>query len=341
MQKLIQVIHPGLLTTIQDLGRTGYQKIALSRGGAMDWQQMVLANQLVGNPDSDAGIEITGFGPTLHFPDETLIACTGAPFPVTIKIPKGTAIPLPTHRPVLVRANSIIQWHPARRGLRCWLAIAGGLRYPGILGSRSSHLAGRIGESALVKGATIPVGNPGQGILEKFREKILKAETPSSLPYSTCSWSLKPSVPESWPVILIPVLKGRHLCLLSRMQIRQLLDTCWHVHPQSNRQGIRLDGRPVRLASIPHLLSEPVRQGTIQLPPDGLPILMSCEHQTTGGYPRILEIPSCFTHLLAQASPDSQIQFQLTDLVKTDATAIKIHQAFERIRQSIFDKLQP
>lgn len=338
MQKIIRVLQPGLLSTIQDLGRTGYQHIALSRGGAMDWRQMILANRLVGNSDSEAGIEITGFGPTLHFPDETLIACTGAPFSVSIRNTKGDRDSLPTHRPVLIKADSIVQWHHAIQGFRCWLAIAGGLRYPEILQSQSSHLAARIGEPALTRGAAIPVGEVSQ---DRIKKAIPEAFRPLASLYSASRWRLRSSIPKTWPSIHLPVLEGRHLKFLSAIQKNQLLDTTWHISPRSNRQGIRLHGSPVILADIPHILSEPVRQGTVQLPPDGIPILMSCEHQTTGGYPRVLEIPGCFTPLLAQASPDSQIHFKFIDLEEADHAAMKMDQEFEIIKQSIFDRLHP
>lgn len=341
MQKIIQVLHPGLLTTIQDLGRTGFQHIAISCGGAMDPRQMILANQLVGNLDTDAGMEITGYGPTLHFPNDTLIACTGAECSVSIRSHSGDKKHLPTHRPVLIQANSTVEWHHTRLGFRCWIAVAGGLQFPKILHSRSSHLAAGIGKPILARGDKIPLGEANPDTLHEILTALQKTGLTLGSPYSAGRWRLKASTPESWPIIHLPVLKGRHFSLLSDIQAERTLQTLWHIDPQSNRQGIRLNGPPVLLTGTAHIPSEPVRQGTVQLPPDGFPILLSCEHQTTGGYPRILEIPGCFTHLLAHVSPSSRIRFRLTSLDEVDTAAIKMNQEWKRIRQSLSDRLQP
>jgi antagonist of KipI len=142
-------------------------------------------------------------------------------------------------------------------------------------------------------------------------------------------WSIADHLLDHWPVLNIPVLRGRHFDYLDTTQRQLLLGEKWQIDARSNRQGLALNGPTLKTTDMPQILSEPVRYGTVQLPSGGKPFILMSEHQTTGGYPRILEIVSAARPLLAQASPESRIRFVEVDL----AIANNLNAASQRNRQ--------
>lgn len=152
------------------------------------------------------------------------------------------------------------------------------------------------------------------------------------------SWLMADDLPRHWPRLELPVLAGRHLSRLSTQAHDALFNQTWTVSPQSNRQGLRLQGSPITdAAALPQLASEPVSFGTVQLPPGGEPVVLLCEHQTTGGYPRVLEVASAAEPLLAQAGAGCRVQLRLIGLEEADRLAAEqamVHaQRLEAIRQ--------
>jgi antagonist of KipI len=321
----IEVLKPGLLTSVQDQGRPGRAAIALSRGGAADRRAMALANVLVGNAPGAAGLEITGPGPVLRVEADAWVACVGARHPCRLARADepGPGLALPARRPVFVPAGATLRWQAPEAGWRSWLAVAGGIALPEVLGSRSAHLAAGIGPPRLAAGDRLPLAPDAAALARSRAAAVLRRADPAAgRPWPP--WHLPEDLPAAWPQIELPVLAGRHLGLLSAAARRALLETGWTVGAQSNRQGLRLEGPPLDTRGLPQLASEPVGFGTVQLPPAGLPVVLEVEHQTTGGYPRVLEAAAAAEPLLAQAAPGCRVRFRLVELDEADRLAHRL-----------------
>lgn len=346
LDKLV-IKRPGLLTSIQDQGRPGLLHAALSRGGAMDPMQMALANRLVGNPMDAAGLEFTGMGPTLFFERPAAIAWTGAVMAATWTAADGTKHPVSSHRPVLLPAKSLLQFGACASGFRCWLAVAGGLEVERLLGSCSQHLAAELGLPRLTANTELSIG-PGADVarsaiaaaLDRDPQAIEIGGASKAARLRSTRWSLRPSVPESWPAIQLACLPGRHLHLLADADRQVLMTQAWQVSARSNRQGLGLEGQAINTAQFSNLQSEPIREGTVQLPPAGMPFVLLAEHQSTGGYPRVLEVISAMTSVLAQAGPNSRIIFKLVDDQEADGLARAQQRSFEETLAAVDLKLQ-
>lgn len=330
----VEVLKPGLLDTVQDAGRPGRAHLALSRGGAMDRDALALANGMVGNPPGAAALEITGPGPTLRVSCDVWIASFGARHGLTCTAPDGTPEPLATRRPVFVAAGSVLKWAAPALGWRSWVAFAGGLALPEVLGSRSAHLAAVIGPGRLSAGLRLPLCDDAAELARRRADVVLgRGRAGGDRPWPP--WQLHDALPRGWPQLELPALAGRHLDALPSAVQTRLLEQMWRVGPQSNRQGLRLHGEPLPTGTLPQLASEPVAEGTVQLPPGGEPVVLTAEHQTTGGYPRVLEVASCASALLAQAAPGCLIRFRLIGLDEADRMA----RAVARDQQQRLDAL--
>lgn len=327
---VVDVLKPGLLASVQDQGRPGQAHLALSRGGAMDRSAMALANALVGNAPGEAGVEITGPGPTLRFRCDAWIASVGALHGLVRLADEegGPGVALPAQRPVFVTAGSVLRWQAPPVGWRSWLAVAGGLGLPTILASRSAHLAAGIGPARLVAGQRLTLADDAAELARVRAAAILGPDPIRAWP----RWQIAGDLPRDWPSIDLPVLAGRHLDLLSPVARESLFAQHWTVSPESNRQGMRVQGAALDTRALPQLASEPVSFGTVQLPNSGEPVILLAEHQTTGGYPRILEVASAAEHLLAQAGAGCRIKFRLIGLDEADALARrKAHDFAQRL----------
>ncbi|OGA79120.1 MAG: hypothetical protein A3G81_00195 [Betaproteobacteria bacterium RIFCSPLOWO2_12_FULL_65_14] len=294
----VRVLRPGLLTTLQDLGRHGLQHVGLSPGGAMDPVALSLANALVGNAREEAALEITVIGPELAFEEDTLVAVCGAEF-------KGG---FPHNRPVLAPAGSRYNVGRAVRGARAYLAVAGGFAVEPVLGSRSTYLPGAFGGfegRALRHGDVLPLRDPAASArfakLKKTKDGSVK-------------WSAPPlTLPDREP-ILIHVLDGQHYASFDANAQRTFIDAVWRIAPESNRMGFRLAGPALVRAQDDEILSGPTALGSVQVPANGAPIALMADHQTTGGYPRIAEIVSADVARLAQLAPGGTVHFARCDL---------------------------
>jgi antagonist of KipI len=294
----IRVLRPGLLSTLQDRGRHGLQHVGLCPGGAMDPVALALANALVGNARDEAALEITVIGPELEFEEPSLVAVCGAEF-------KGS---FPHNRPVLAPAGSRYNVGRAVRGARAYLAVAGGFAVEPVLGSRSTFLPGRFGGfqgRALRHGDVLPLRDPSTsarfGSLKKTRNESVR-------------WSAPPlTLPDREPVLL-HVIEGQHFGSFEPAAQRAFFDAVWRISPDSNRMGFRLAGPALARAESDEVLSGPTCLGTVQVPANGVPIVLMADHQTTGGYPRIAEIVSADVPRLAQLAPGGTVHFARCDL---------------------------
>jgi antagonist of KipI len=293
-------LRPGILVTVQDEGRHGYQHVGLCPGGAMDPVALALANALVGNEVGEAALEITVLGPDLEFGADTLIALCGAEFEASI----------PLNRPVLVEAGKLVHIGRAMRGARGYLAVAGGLPIEPVLGSRSTYLPGRFGGHegrTLRRGDAIPlVANVATLSLQRFEQ--LKGKNGRSVRW----WAPPLTAPDREP-ILLHVIEGEHYGRFDAVAQRAFLDTIWSISADSNRMGFRLGGAPlarsVAADGSDEILSGPTCLGTVQVPANGQPIVLMADHQTTGGYPRIAEVAWADVPRLAQLAPGGKLHF--------------------------------
>jgi antagonist of KipI len=292
----IRVLRPGLLMTLQDLGRHGHQHVGLCPGGAMDPISLSLANALVGNEPAEAALELTVLGPDLEFDRDTLVALCGAEFEANV----------PLNRPVLVEAGTRLAIGRAARGARAYLAVAGGFAVAPVLGSRSTYLPGGFGGlngRTTRRGDVLPL-QPDSVALSQERFGALKRKAGR-----TVRWSAPPhTVPEHEPVVL-HVLDGQHFSSFDNASQRAFLDTVWKIAPESNRMGFRLEGPKLARSADDEILSGPTCLGTVQVPANGMPIALMADHQTTGGYPKIAEIASADVPRLAQLGPGGRLHF--------------------------------
>lgn len=305
---MIHVVAPGMLTSVQDLGRRGFAHLGVGTAGAMDSAALRLANALVGNDDNAAALEITLRGPMLRFDAPTRIAFTGG------------EVAAPMWRPVFIDAGTVLDVGALRSGCRTYLAVSGGLREPKLMGSRSADINGGIGR-ALAAGDTLAHGPCGDTT-------------------SHAAWSLDPApwfdAHDDTPIHFI---RGAHFAHLDEASRNAFFAREFRLDTQSNRVGYRLAGEPLRLSAPLELISEGVTPGTVQLPPGGAPIVLMREAPTTGGYPRIGHVATVDLPRLAQRRPGQIVRF--TDISPADARTMYLRRERELrvLQRSIADRL--
>ena len=290
----LQVIRPGLLTSVQDGGRHGHASLGVGHAGAMDPAALDIANALVGNAADAAGIEMTVIGAVLRFDADTTIALCGADIEARLD---GQAIP--GWQSVSVRSGQHLDCTRFLRGARACLGIAGGVDVPAVLGSASADVGAGLGPAPLQAGQVLALGrgNPGREIRVRF--------SVDPRPW----FDTDPSRP-------LRLLRGSHFDALDAASREHLFGTTFTVARDSNRVGVRLEGAQLALAHALELVSEPVTAGTVQLPPSGQPIVLAAEHPTTGGYPRIGQVAAVDLALLAQRRPGDRLRFVETGLAE-------------------------
>jgi len=287
--RVIIIESAGLLTTIQDNGRFGYQRYGMPVSGAMDTFSLHLANALVGNKRDEACLETTLTGPDIVFKDSGAIAVTGADMNPFIN-----GIPVLQYRTIEVKSGDRLSFGGLKNGFRSYIAFAGGIKVPVVMGSRSTYLRANLGGydgRALKAGDELPLGDvTGKIIMKEIsREKI-------------------PHYRSSQTVQIIP---GPEVKLFELEGIRNFLTSEYKVTDQSDRMGYRLLGREIgHLSAKADIISAGVSFGTIQIPGNGQPIILMADRQTTGGYTRIANIVSVDLTLLAQLKPGDRIRFR-------------------------------
>lgn len=276
----------------------------------MDELSLRLVNLLVGNDPAAAALECTLVGATLRFDEHTLIALAGADLGTTAD---GT--PLPLWRPIMVPGGVAVSAASAVRGCRGYVAIAGGIDVPAVLGSRSTYARASLGGfegRALRRGDLLPIGLPGD-----LSRRIAAAMVGGgggggvAVGHWSVSRSLIPFVTSSPQIRLI---EGEHTRLLTAEATERLWSAEFRVAAQSDRMGYRLEGATLDLGAPCEILSEAVSFGTMQLPPGGNPIVLMADRQTTGGYPRIGEVATIDLPLLAQLKAGDRLRFRPVSL---------------------------
>lgn len=304
----IRVVRPGLLTSVQDQGRTGMQHLGIVPGGAMDPVAHGLANALVGNPMQLATLECTVLGPDLLIGQDALIAFYGAAFDAKIG-----GQPLPMNRPVLVKAGTTLKTGAARRGARAYLALAGGFDVPEVLGSRSTYLPagfGGLGGRAIKAGDRLPgVVDLAQMSAARFSRLARRGARTEHGNFSSVRWFAPELTLPYGDGLSVRAMEGRHFQQFDPASREAFFEQIWRVSPDSNRMGYRLAGPRLTRTKPVEILSEPTCLGTVQVPNDGTPIALMADHQTTGGYPKIAEIAGADIPGLAQLAPGGSVRF--------------------------------
>ncbi|WP_433749947.1 biotin-dependent carboxyltransferase family protein [Paenibacillus amylolyticus] len=305
----IEVIRPGLLSTVQDEGRTGYRRYGIHPGGVMDTFAARAANMLVGNSRHAAVLEMTMTGPELRFQESQLISLCGADLTATVD-----HLPVPLWRPVLVRAGSVLKFGSCRHGLRGYLAFAGGIAVPEVMGSRSTDLKtglGGVEGRALHVGDLLPMGEPSVEArvwMQRMEKKAEENERDHRL--LAPAWFLSERErPDYDGRYVIRVMQSKDNLLFSQESLEQFYTETYVISPQSDRMGYRLQGSRLELDQPLDRLSEAITYGTVQVPPDGQPIILMADHQTIGGYPVIAQVAQVDMPILAQARLGTRISF--------------------------------
>lgn len=289
----IIVGKPGWFTTVQDLGRYGHQHYGVPVSGAMDRAAHTLANRLVGNRDHDATLEITLKGPELLFEDEAIIALAGADLTPMID---RAEIALWTS--LFVQAGSRLTFGARRAGGRCYLAVAGGIDVPIVLGSRATHVASRTG------------GLQGRALMPG--DRLLSAVPPSrGTAGRSVPASLRPPYSGEARLRIVP---GPQCTVFGQEALQALASYSYRLSSQSNRMGYRLDGPPLAQPRTEPWISDGTAMGVLQLPPDGRPILLMADRQTTGGYPKPAAVIAADLPLAGQLVPGDAVTFAVTSL---------------------------
>ncbi|WP_458125071.1 5-oxoprolinase subunit C family protein [Paenibacillus sp. Z3-2] len=306
----IEVIRAGLLSTVQDEGRTGYRRYGIHPVGVMDTFAARAANMLVGNSRHAAVLEMTMRGPELRFQESQLVSLCGADLTATVD-----HLPIPLWRPVLLRAGSLLKFGQCRHGLRGYLAIAGGIAVPEVMGSRSTDLKtglGGVEGRALHVGDLLSTGEPSVEArvwMERMEKQVKENERDHRI--LAPAWFLsKWERPDYDGRSVIRVMQSKDSLLFSQESLEQFYGEKYVISPQSDRMGYRLQGSRLVLDQPLDRLSEAVTYGTVQVPPDGQPIILMADHQTIGGYPVIAQVTRVDMPILAQAKPGSRISFK-------------------------------
>jgi antagonist of KipI len=290
----VHVIKPGMLTTVQDLGRWGYQALGVPVAGPMDSCSHRLANAMVGNLANAATLEVTLVGPELEFEDECLVAVAGAQFEATLD---GRSVPLA--EPLIVSRGSTLRFGRRLRGTRAYVAISGGISTPLTLGSRATHLISTMGGvegRALQAGDRLPLGGAVGDGLKTVRYRPKKGMAPFPLPDGHTS---------------LRVLPGPQAEYFTPEALNALQSAPYRVATNSDRMGFRLEGPPLTHARSADIISDATALGALQVPASGRPILLMADRQTTGGYPKIATVITADISSAGQLGPGDTISFAL------------------------------
>lgn len=303
---MIQVLKSGLLTTVQDLGRPGYQQYGIVVGGALDAFSARVANLIVGNDDNAAVLEMAQTGPELQFERDALIAWNGGDFDAKI----GSE-PLPRNRAVFVAAGETIIFGRAKRGLRAWLAIDGGIDVPVVMGSRSTYRRARLGGHEgrpLVAGDRLkifPTGDRAAALLGSLKAGQKRAT----------AWTVRPeTMGPPAPVGVIRAMNGPEWEFFSGDAQKDFYMAEWKATKDADRMGVSLQGPGLSLVKPQEMISTAVNTGVVQVPNSGFPIVLLPSRQTVGGYPRIAAVASVDIGRFAQLRPGECVRFEKISL---------------------------
>jgi antagonist of KipI len=313
MLEIVEIIEGGFFTTVQDLGRYGYQRYGVPVSGAMDLFAFRTANLLVGNPQSAAALEMTLVGPRIRFLADTVASITGADLQ-----PQLDGRPLQGWRPFAAPEGAVLTFGNARDGLRAYLAVAGGIDVPVVLGSRSTFTRGGLG------------GFDGRAL--QHGDRLCSGET-SGERVEGRAFS-----PEDIPVYghdhAVRVVLGPQDEAFTPEGISTFLSATYAVTPKSDRIGCRLEGPAVSHTASPDIVSDGNPFGAVQVAGDGLPMVLVADRGTTGGYTKLATVISVDLPRLAQALPGDRVSFREVSLIEAHRALRESEAALDRLARS-------
>jgi len=312
----ITILNPGLLTTVQDGGRIGYQAFGVSVSGVMDPRAMNIANILVGNDDNEAVLECTMMGPQIRFDVGNVIAITGGDLGASVD-----GKPVPTYRALKVEAGQTLRFTGLRGGCRAFIAFAGGLDIPLVMGSRSTYMKAKIGGlegRKLQKDDVIGFRDPK----ETIHNFDIRGFTPEFVPRNEYT---------------LHVILGPQDDMFTDEGLKTFLSETYTVTPEFDRMGCRLDGPVIQHKESGDIISDGIAFGAVQVPSAGKPIIMLADRQTTGGYTKIANVITADFRLLAQMKAGDKVRFEKTSIAAAQE-ALLAQRATMRILHYTFDR---
>ena len=282
-------LSPGLLTTIQDAGRLGYQQYGFATGGALDKRAMTMANLLVGNEPGEAVLEMTLLGAEMEFTHDNVIAITGG-----LCEPTRNVEPVPMYAAIQMHAGDTLAIGAVKDGCRIYVSFAGGLNVPSVMGSKSTQIKYGLGGyegRALKLGDEIPFLNP-----RKDTSNLAKRTLP---------------VPIKQPgVQTLRVVMGPQAASFTRESVATFLKEEYAVTNESDRMGYRLEGKALSFTNGADIISDAIALGSVQVPASGKPIVLLCDRQTVGGYAKIATVISMDIPVIAQCKMGDKVRFE-------------------------------
>ena len=310
----IRVLKAGMLTTVQDLGRNGYQSQGFSVAGVMDVRSFKIANLLLDNPENEAVLEFTLIGPTLQFTSDTIIAITGGDFQPTVN-----GEPAPMYTALYMKRGDILKFGSARTGSRGYIAFSSYLDIPLVMGSRCTNLKSKIG------------GYKGRKLKDEdyigFRIKR------RYLPYFL---SRKLDLDEfDEEEVTLRVVMGPQDDMFTKQGIHTLLSETYTVTSDFDRMGCRLEGPFIASKNGSDIISDGIAFGSIQVPAHGKPIVLLADRQTTGGYAKIATVASVDIPKLVQRKTDHKIRFQAITVEEAQKLYLEEEEQYVAMRSQI------
>ena len=312
--KVFEVIQPGPLTTIQDLGRFGYQQFGVPPSGALDNYAYRVGNLLIGNAEGAAALEITLFGCQLRALEETTIAITGADLAATVN-----GVPVPSWESLSLKQGDVLSFPGLNSGCRAYLAVTGGIAVPEVMQSASTYTKASIGG---FDGRPLRKGDIVQASKSVSLAKV--ARMPSKY------------IPVYGKQITLRVILGPQDDLFTGEGISDFFNSDYTVSAQADRMGYRLEGPRIQHRKGADIISDGIPLGAIQVPGDGLPIILLVDRQTTGGYTKIATTISVDIPRIAQAKPGDKISFQQVDEEQAVTLLKKYEQHMETIKSHLY-----
>ena len=310
----IKIKTGGFLTTIQDMGRFGYQETGMSVSGVMDTRSASLANILVGNDENEGVIEVTLMGPTMEFTADNIIAVTGGDLGAKLD---GNL--LPRYEAVLVKAGQTLSFTGLKSGARAFIAFAGGLAVPAVMGSKSTNLKSKIG------------GFEGRK-LEKD-DAIGFAAPKTSLPNMD---KRKLSIPDfSAKEHDLRVVLGPQDDCFPQSSIDTFFNNVYTIGNEYDRMGCRMQGPVIKHKVGGDIITDGISFGAVQVPSHGNPIVMMADHQTTGGYTKIANVISVDLPVLAQCMPGHKIHFRWVSIEEAQFWYCKEKNEFKELKEAL------
>lgn len=310
---MLEILEPGLLTTVQDRGRYGYQRYGVPVSGAMDVFALRAANALAGNDDNAACLEMTVLGPRVQFLADTWIAITGGDLS-----PALDGNPIPGWQTVRVSKGSVLSFRGPSDGMRAYLAAAGGIDVPVVMGSRSTYVKASLG------------GLEGRALRAKDVLRTLEPEG------DFVQRSLTGGFPQ--PVYgsehELRIVLGPQDSAFTQEGINTFLRSRYTVSMQSDRMGYRLEGDKIEHVSGADIISDGTALGAVQVPGSGQPIILLADRGTTGGYTKIATVISADISRLAQAMPGNTVTFKAVSVEEAQAVLPERESALQAIRES-------